>query len=278
MKGTALLSSLFLALGAGVAMVGAEVANAQQAPDPRIADLVRAGQVRVALFLPVYIDDPITGEQDGSGSGVVAIELARALAARLDISIRYVGFPTPAGVVQCLQAGACDLAIMGINPARAAEVGLSVPFMQMDYTMLVPAGSSIRTVADADRTGIRIAVVRDHASSSVLSRILKHAELVYMDTADLTFDLLRRGLAHAMASARIALLDYALRLPGSWVLEDRYGAGFVAMAVRKDQAGRLAYISEFIEQAKTSGLLQRAVDGAGSRGIQVAPPANVSMQ
>jgi hypothetical protein len=33
----------------------------------------------------------------------------------------------------------------------------------LDYTFLVPAGSSIQHVADADRLGIRIAVVRDHA-------------------------------------------------------------------------------------------------------------------
>jgi polar amino acid transport system substrate-binding protein len=68
------------------------------------------------------------------------------------------------------------------------------------------------------------------------------------------------------------LLVYAAKLPDSRVLEDRYGANLVAMAVSKDQAGRLAYFSEFIEEAKASGFVQRAIERAGERGIRVAPP------
>jgi polar amino acid transport system substrate-binding protein len=50
------------------------------------------------------------------------------------------------------------------------------------------------------------------------------------------------------------------------------------MAVRNDQAGRLAYISEFIEEAKASGLVQRAIERAGQPGIRVAPPGNPTVQ
>jgi hypothetical protein len=50
------------------------------------------------------------------------------------------------------------------------------------------------------------------------------------------------------------------------------------MVVPKGQAGRLAYISEFIEEAKASRLVQRAIERAGLRGVQVAPPGNPSAQ
>jgi hypothetical protein len=53
------------------------------------------------------------------------------------------------------------------------------------------------------------------------------------------------------------------------VLEDRYGANVIGMAVRKGQAGWLGYVSEFIAESKTSGLLQQAMERAGMRGIQV---------
>jgi len=43
------------------------------------------------------------------------------------------------------------------------------------------------------------------------------------------------------------------------------------VVVAKGQAARLAYISEFIEEAKTSGMVQRAIEQAGLHGIQVAP-------
>src|SRR5207244_5621607 len=86
---------------------------------------------------------------------------------------------------------------MGNESCRAGEVGFSPPVFELDYTYLVPAGSSIRRIADADRPGIRIAVVRNHASTLTLSRLLKHAELVYAETPDPTFDLLRTGRADA---------------------------------------------------------------------------------
>jgi len=242
-----------------------------QVPDSRIADLVQSGKIRLALFLPGYTKSS-TGELRGIGTGAVAVELARALAARLGVQVQLIENPTPPQVVACLKAGACDLAYMGIEPARAAEVGFSLPFMQQDFTYLVPAESSIRSVADADRRGIRIAVVRDHVATLALNRIVKNAEVISFDVPDAAFEVIRAGRADTWASARFGLLESARQWPGSRVLEGRYGANLVALAVPKDQSGRLVYIREFVEEAKASGLVQRSIDGAGLRGYQVVPP------
>jgi polar amino acid transport system substrate-binding protein len=104
-----------------------------------------------------------------------------------------------------------------------------------------------------------------------LSRIFKNAQLVYAATPDPTFELLRTGQADAFASIRAVLLAYSSRLPGSRVLDDRYGANLLGMVVSKGQGARLAYISEFIEQAKASGLVQQAIERASLPGHQVAP-------
>jgi polar amino acid transport system substrate-binding protein len=103
---------------------------------------------------------------------------------------------------------------------------------------------------------------------------MKYAEPVGAEIPDTAFDLLRTGHADAWAGARYSLLEYSTQLPGSRVLEDRYGANLIALAVPKGQAGRLAYISEFIEEAKASGLVQRAIERAGLRGYQVVSPGN----
>jgi polar amino acid transport system substrate-binding protein len=159
---------------------------------------------------------------------------------------------------------------MGPDPSRTG-VDFSPPILQVDYTFLVPGESSIQRIADVDRPGVRIAVVSDHASTLTLSRILKQAQLVYAATPDPTFELLRSGQADAFASVRGVLLEYSARLPGSRVLDEHYGANLVGMVVPKGQAARLAYISEFIEQAKASGLVQQAIEPAGLPGYQVAP-------
>ena len=154
----------------------------------------------------------------------------------------------------------------------------SPPYLQIDATYLVPDSSSIRNVADADQTGVRIAVTSKSVEEIVLSRWLKRAELRSVDTISVGFDLLRAKNADVLAAPRPALLPLSSRLPGSRVLADRFHAAFGAMAVPKGQAARLAYIAEFVEEAKASGLVQRAIEGANVRGVQVAPPGNPSTQ
>ena len=246
------------------------IAVAQQTPDPRIADLVRAGEVRIGTFPPQHTKDPATGELKGA-----YIEFWRVFAARMGVKLVLVEFPTPTRMVECLKSGACDVGSLGFDPARAADVeGFSPAFMEFDYTYLVPASSSIRSVGDADRPAIRIAVVTAHASTLALSRIRKQAELVSVDTPDRAFDLLRTGRADAWASARPALVDYSEQLPGSRVLEDRFGANRPAIVVAKGQAARLAYASEFVEEAKASGAVQQAIARSGQRGFRVAAAGN----
>jgi polar amino acid transport system substrate-binding protein len=254
----------------GSAAVSPQSVWAQQA-DSRVADLVRAGKIRVALFLPLYAKDPATGELRGNLDGVFLIEIIHALAARLGVETLLVGYPTPPEAMNAIKAGACDVGFFGIDPVRAAEVDFSPPLVQEDYTYLLPASSSIHGIADLDRSEVRIAVVRNHASTAALSRVLKHADLVYAETPDTTLELLRTKQADAMASARPLLLLYSDQMRGSRVLEDRYGALILAIAVRKNQPGRVAYISEFVEEAKATGLVKRAIERAGVRGVEVAP-------
>jgi polar amino acid transport system substrate-binding protein len=247
----------------------ASLAEAQQVPDTRIADLVQSGKIRVGLHSVMYRMDAQTGELKGASVGIILLDIARALGARIGAAIVPVGHPTIPEMLTCLTAGPCDTGFMGPDPSRTG-VDFSPPILQLDYTFLVPAASSIRRMADVDRPGVRIAVVSEHASTLTLSRILKHAQLVYAATPEPTFELLRSGHADAFASIRGVLLTYSPNLPGSRVLEEHYGANLLGMVVLKGQAARLAYISEFVEQAKASGLVQQAIERAGLPGYKVA--------
>jgi hypothetical protein len=109
----------------------------------------------------------------------------------------------------------------------------SNPIFQFDYTLMVPAGSSIAKVADADRAGVRIAAVRNHASTNELVRQVKQAEFVYAETPEQTFALMRDGKADVMASTRLVLLDFSAKLAGARVLSDRYGAKSTEWSCRK---------------------------------------------
>lgn len=243
--------------------------EAQQSSDHRVADLVQAGRIRVGVHSIMYTTSQ-TGELKPASTGIILLDLARILGARIGVEVSPVGHPTIPEMLTCLTAGACDVGFMGPDRSRTG-VDFTPPILQLDYTFLLPAGSSIRSIADADRADVRIAVVGDHASTLTLSRVFKHAQLIYAATPDPTFELLRTGQADAFASVRPVLLAYSSKLPGSRVLEEHYGANLVGMIVAKGQTARLDYLSEFIEHANASGLVQQAIDRAGLPGHRVAP-------
>jgi polar amino acid transport system substrate-binding protein len=260
--------SIHVSLALLALLTGVAIAPAQQPIDPRVADLVRTGQVRVAMFPPQFTKNTATGELGGWG-----LELARALGARLGIEAATILKPGPDGVLECLKADLCDAGFLVNSPMWADVVDFSHPFLEQEFTFLIPAGSAIRRVADVDRPEVRVAVVRNHGSTLALARILKQAKTVSADTLDGAFALLRDGQADAFASTRPQLLDDSTRLPGSIVLEDRYGVNFSVLAVPKNRAGRLAYVNEFIQEAKMSGLLRSAIiEHAGWRGVRVVSP------
>ena len=268
MRKMALLVLAF-ALAIGVEVIEGKGVYAQQLGDLRIADLVRTGKVRVAIGLgtpALAIKNAATGEIRGP-----AVDLGRALAARIGVEFVAVEYPRPGAIVDGIRTNAWDVTFLVADPERAAVTDFSPPYMQSDFTYLVMAGSSIRSVADVDRPGVRIAGPRGDASILLLSRMLKRAELVGTDTLDAAVELVRTGGADGRAAPRPVLLAESARLPGSRVLDDGFAIiSYVAM-VPKGEAGRLAYVSEFIEEAKSGGLVKRTIEAAALRGVQVAP-------
>jgi polar amino acid transport system substrate-binding protein len=260
----AVLTAPLLAL-APLAVSGAA---AQQA-DPRVADLTAAGKVRVGLFLPQFVKDPATGAVRS-----VWVETARAFAGRIGVELVVVEHATPPEAIACLKNGACDLLFLPLDHRAAAIGDFSNPVFQFDYTIMAPAGSPVLRVADVDRPGLRIAAVANHASTNELVSRVKHAEFVYADTPEHTFDLLRTGKADVMASTRLVLLGFAAQVSGTRVLEDRYGANINRMVVPKGKSAWLAAVNDFVEDAKASGLVQKAIERGGTRGVTVAAAGN----
>ena len=276
MKPLAPIFLLALALGIGIGPTGTQTAYAQQSKDPRVADLVRTGKLRVGIGLGSpsgAMKNPATGELRG-----LALDLGRALATRIGVDFVAVEYPRPGAILEGVQTNAWDVAFLVVDPERAKEVDFAPPHTQSDFTYLVPAGSSIHKVADADQPGIRIAVPRGDGVDLRLTRLLKKAELVRTDTLSAAVELLRTGGAHARAGPRQAVLAESVKLPGSRVLADGFAVISSAALVPKGHAGRLAYVSEFIEEAKASGLVKKIIEDAGLRGVQVAPARKPSPQ
>lgn len=244
------------------------MAQAPPSADPRVADLVKAGKIRIALYIPQYNKDPATGELRGW-----PIDLVAALGAHIAVKGVPVEHPNPANALDSISSGACDAGIIGIEAERATKVDYSPPIVEADYTLLAPPGSPYQSIVDADRPGVRIAAVRHHASTIALKKIIKHATFVYADMPEPAFQILHRSEAELFASLHEVLRHYVARLPGSRVWDGRYGFNSLGLAVPKRHDARLAFVSEFAEHAKASGIVQKAIERSGWSGIRIAPPA-----
>lgn len=247
------------------------IAEVQQSSDPRVSDIAATGKLRVGIGLANLVSgvkDPATGELRG-----VAVDIGRALATRIKVEFQPIEYPRPGVVLGGARSNAWDVTFLVIDPARAADADFSAPYMESDFTLLVPAASAIRNFADADQPVIRIGVPRGDAVDLRLTRIVKKAELVRVDNQAAGADLLRTGQTHAYAAPRPALLEMSSHLPGSHVLEDSFATISFAGFVPKGHDPRLAYVGEFVEEAKASGLIKTLIEHAGLHGIKVASPA-----
>ena len=80
------------------------------------------------------------------------------------------------------------------------------------------------------------------------------------------------------ATTRPLLLALSNKAPGSRVLDDGFAnIGWVAM-VPKGKAGHIAYVGDFLEQAKMTGLVKHTIDQANLRGLQVAPSGKANLK
>ena len=233
------------------------------------AELAPTGTLRVAVFT----GNPVIGSTDKTTGEVVGttVILGRQLAERAGVPARIIGYSAVAKLVEDAKAGARDIAVVAFDPARRNVLDFAPPHMVVDLTYLVAPGSAIRSVADADQPGVRIAAARGAATALLLERTLKQARLAPAENEPAVFAMLKEGTVQAMAQNRYMLLGLADTLPGSRVLDDRFAAAEMSIILPKGRPAALAYVGAFVEQAKKSGAVGRAIDSAGLRGVSVAP-------
>jgi polar amino acid transport system substrate-binding protein len=235
------------------------------------ADLAPTGTLRAGINYGNFIlanRDRTTGESRG-----VAIDLTRELARRLGVPVEIVAYDSVATMVDAARTGAWDIAFLGIDPARAGEIGFTAAYLQIEATYLVPVGSRLRTVADVDQEGVRVAAPARANYELFLSRSLRRAQLVRAPSADAAFNLLVTGNVEALAGLRQALIGLTEKLPGSHMVDGQFMAVQQAVGVPRGRDAGLAYLRGFVEDAKASGLVARAIERTGARGVSVAPKA-----
>lgn len=253
----------------------AACAGAGPKADPAIVQALaptgklRAGIAVGAVSSPTWsVRDPATGQPRG-----VTVDLATALAAQLGVPLELKPYASTGEITNAASKGEWDVGFMPMDATRAAIVDFGPAFFLVESTWLVRADSGIQSLADVDKPGVRPAGVSGTTTARSAARSLKNVRMVEYRTSEELIEHMRARDVDAIALGRESLVDLANKqLPGSRVLPGYYQATGVAIAVRKGNQAGLAYVTDFMEQAKTDGTVRKALDKSGLPDAAVAPP------
>jgi polar amino acid transport system substrate-binding protein len=236
------------------------------------AELAPNGVLRAGINMGNFL--LVTGRDEAGDPTGVAPDMAREIATRLDASVRYVPFARPGELADAAGDGVWDIGLIGAEPERARMISFTPAYVEIEATYLAPPGSPIAAIADVDRPGVRIAILAKAAYDLWLERNLTQATLVRASSADEVANLLAGGDADVMAALRPGLQAEMERLPGSRILDGRFTAVQQAVGTRPENAAGAAFLRDFVEEAKASGLVARLIERHGMAGrLMVAPAA-----
>jgi polar amino acid transport system substrate-binding protein len=261
-------SSRLVAALAVAGLIAVAGTNAAGAADPEVREvLAPSGKLRVGLYpgTPTSIlPDPQSGGPRGVG-----YDLGNEFARRLGVPYEPVVFSKNAEVLEAVKTGQVDMIFTNASAARARDMDFGPPYLEIELGYLVPKGSPVATLADVDKPAVRVGVTKGSSSDGVLSGDLKSAEVVRAVTIGAAIEMMAAGQLDAFATNKATLYEMAEKLPGSTVLDGRWGVERHAIAIPKGRDRGRPLVEKFTEDAKSEGLVKAAIARAGLRGAMI---------
>ena len=236
-----------------------------------VRELAPTGVLRAGINLSNFL--LVTGKTATGDPVGVSPDMAREIATRLGVPLTYVTYPNPGALADHAETGAWDVGLIGAEPLRAAKIAFSPAYAEIEATYLVPEGSALTTIADIDQPGNRIAVTARTAYGNWLVPNIRHATLVQTDTIDSAAEAFVRDKLDALAGLRPRLLSDVKKWPGAKILDGQFTAVQQAVGTARKNIAGAAFLRDFVEQAKASGIVASLIARHQVVGLSVAPAA-----
>ncbi len=231
-----------------------------------VKDLTPAGPLRAALNL----NNPVLVQGTPAAPRGVTVDLANEVAARLGVEVEFRCFDGARESFEATAAGQADICFLAIEPARAAEITFTAPYVLIEGVYAVPAESPLTTVAEVDRPGVRIGVKHGSGYDLFLTRTLQHATVVRGTEGTEAFV---TGSLEAAAGVREPMTEWVTAHPEYRIIDGRFME--IPQAVGTTKAKRpetAAFLHALVEELKASGFVADALRRSGQT-APVAPPA-----
>lgn len=234
----------------------------QLAPTGKLRGGVVAAPAASAFF--VLKDDK------GAAHGVT-VDLLQAFAAALKLPLELQVFDNSGQVTDAVASSQCDVAFMPRDTTRESKVDFGPAYYLIESTYLVPAGSTIQSIEEVNRPGVRIVGISNTTTVRSARRTAPNASVEEVPSVDLMTTMAAAGDGDAFALSHDSFGGLLPKLPGARVLPGHFQQTGISVAVPKGRPAALQIASRLLEDAKKSGVVRRALDAAGFADEEVAP-------
>lgn len=209
----------------------------------------------------INLGNPVLAQGTVSAPTGVTVDIARELASRLGVELDFLSFDAARKSFDALVDGSATVGFLAVEPARATDVTFSAPYLVIEGVFVVPAESGLLAAADVDRSGVRIGVKDGSAYDLFLSRTVQHAEL---QRGAEGIEIFREHNLEVGAGIRQPVTDFVATHPEYRMLPERFMQIQQAVAVsRSSSAETVAFVSEFVNELKTSGFIAESLLRSG---------------
>jgi polar amino acid transport system substrate-binding protein len=235
-----------------------------------LKELAPTGKLRLAIAVSPSPSAQFA-IQDGNTYRGVAVTLGRALAAKLGVPLEIIPHQASGEIQNSAASNRWDVAFLPVDDERKKFVDFGNAYHLLQSTFLVGSNSKIQSVKDADAKGIGLGGVANTATFRAAKKATPNATHIDFSGVDAAVAAMREGKIEGIALSRESLSGLLGKIAGARILDDAFLNSSTAVCVPKGKPAALAYVSEFIEEAKASGLVRKALDEMGLKSSQVAP-------
>jgi polar amino acid transport system substrate-binding protein len=243
----------------GVSLMMAGPASADGLKD----EIAPTGKLRVAIAISPAGGAFWSTKTETGGYAGVPVDLGKEMAAQLGMPVEYVVYQNSGQIVDAVAKGAWDVSFLPKDPERETKMSFGPIYEVADATYIVKAGSSATNFETLDRPGVKVAAVNNTTTMRGAIAHLKNAKVTGYQTYDEIFNLLKNGEIDAFALSRDQLNAMAKKIPGTRVLDETFKKTVTGVAVPPNHPQALAFVTKFMGEATSNGLLRKTYDNNG---------------
>ncbi|MBB2894597.1 transporter substrate-binding domain-containing protein [Flexivirga oryzae] len=213
------------------------------------------------LVAAINLGNPVLAQGNPDDPQGVTVDLAHEVARRLGVDVRFSCFDAARKSFAELTEGAATIAFLADEPARAAEVTFTRPYVLIDGVYAVPGSSSYRSPAEIDAPGVQIGVKQGSAYDLFLTRTLQHATIVR--GADGTTVFGEQGLDVA-AGIREPVTAYVGAHPDLRLIDEPFMQIRQSVATRRTaDPATTSWLNDLLDELLAGGFVREALRASG---------------